>query len=109
MDTDSYKLSHWNQYPPGLRGMMSYFESRGGEFPTCTLFGLQYLLHKTLSRRLTAAMVEEASAFAGAHGEPFNRAGWMRCRRAAWWTIAGAHPRDPGGAERPGGECDPDY
>ncbi|MGI9243535.1 MAG: nicotinate phosphoribosyltransferase [Verrucomicrobiales bacterium] len=78
MDTDSYKLSHWNQYPPGLRGMMSYFESRGGEFPTCTLFGLQYLLHKTLSRRLTVAMVEEASAFAEAHGEPFNRAGWLR-------------------------------
>ena len=76
-DTDSYKLSHWNQYPPGLKSMMSYFESRGGDFPTCTLFGLQYLLHHSLAPRITAEMVETTAAFSAAHGEPFNRAGWM--------------------------------
>ena len=31
LDTDSYKLSHWVQYPPGLTEMISYFESRGGK------------------------------------------------------------------------------
>jgi len=77
-DTDSYKLSHWEQYPSGLKGMMSYFESRGGEFETCTLFGLQYLLHSVLSKRITTEMVDEAAAFSAAHGEPFNRDGWMR-------------------------------
>ena len=75
-DTDSYKLSHWNQYPSGLTSMMSYFEARGGEFATCTLFGLQYLLHNALSPRITAEMVDEAATFSAAHGEPFNREGW---------------------------------
>lgn len=80
-DTDSYKFSHWNQYPAGTRRMMSYFESRGGPFPTCTLFGLQYLLHQYLAQPLTAPLVEEARAFAEAHGEPFNHAGWMHVVR----------------------------
>ncbi|MDQ8199897.1 nicotinate phosphoribosyltransferase [Pelagicoccus enzymogenes] len=78
LDTDSYKLSHWNQYPRGLKRMMSYFEARGGELEESTLFGLQYLLHDRLAVRITKEMVEEADAFARAHGEPFNKEGWMR-------------------------------
>lgn len=77
LDTDSYKLSHWRQYPKGTTQMMSYFESRGGEFPECTLFGLQYFLHKYLSKRVTREQVAEAKQFAEAHGEPFNEAGWL--------------------------------
>jgi nicotinamide phosphoribosyltransferase len=76
LDTDSYKLSHWKQYTPGTTRMMSYFESRGGPFGTATLFGFQYLLHRYLSKPVTAAMVEEAELFAINHGEPFNKAGW---------------------------------
>jgi nicotinamide phosphoribosyltransferase len=76
LDTDSYKLSHWNQYPAGTTQMMSYFESRGGSYQECTLFGLQYLLHEYLSRPITSEQVDEAEQFAEAHGEPFNRAGW---------------------------------
>lgn len=78
LDTDSYKLSHWNQYPDGLIGMMSYFESRGGDFETCTLFGLQYILHTALANPITRENVEDAAAFARTHGEPFNENGWMR-------------------------------
>jgi len=78
LDTDSYKLSHWNQYPQGLRSMMSYFESRGGELEECTLFGLQYILHQYLTQPITLEQVEEAVAFATQHGEPFNDAGWKR-------------------------------
>lgn len=29
LDTDSYKLSHWVQYPSGVSGMQSYLEARG--------------------------------------------------------------------------------
>lgn len=76
-DTDSYKFSHWNQYPPGTSRMMSYFEARGGEFAECTLFGLQYLLHRYLARTITRQDVAEQKAFAEAHGEPFNEAGWL--------------------------------
>ncbi len=81
-DTDSYKLSHWKQYPQGLQSMMSYFESRGGPFPTCTLFGLQYLLHRCLSQAITLPLIEEAADFAAAHGEPFNREGWEHIVKA---------------------------
>lgn len=77
LDVDSYKLSHWPQYPEGTDYMMSYLESRGGEFPECTLFGLQYLLHEYLSKPITKEHVMEAANFAGAHGEPFNYDGWM--------------------------------
>ena len=28
--TDSYKASHWLQYPPGAEHAFSYIESRGG-------------------------------------------------------------------------------
>lgn len=76
LDTDSYKLSHWNQYPADTEYMMSYFESRGGEFSESTLFGLQYLLHEYLSKPLDQEMFDEAEKFAESHGEPFNSRGW---------------------------------
>lgn len=77
LDTDSYKMSHWLQYPPGTTKMFSYLESRGGKYGQTLFFGLQYLLKEYLSKPITAAMVEEAAAFAALHGEPFNREGWM--------------------------------
>jgi len=29
LTSDSYKISHWKQYPPGTEYVYSYFESRG--------------------------------------------------------------------------------
>jgi nicotinamide phosphoribosyltransferase len=76
LDTDSYKLSHWNQYPEGTTSVMSYFESRGGEFEDSTLFGMQYLIDNYLSHPFTMGHIMEAAAFAEAHGEPFNADGF---------------------------------
>ena len=76
LDTDSYKASHWLQYPPGTSGMFSYVESRGGEYPATVFFGLQYILKQYLSQPIEAWMVDEAKAFYQAHGEPFNEEGW---------------------------------
>eukprot|EP01013_Petalomonas_cantuscygni_P008620 TRINITY_DN21349_c0_g1_i1.p1 TRINITY_DN21349_c0_g1~~TRINITY_DN21349_c0_g1_i1.p1 ORF type:complete len:618 (+),score=165.89 TRINITY_DN21349_c0_g1_i1:158-2011(+) len=76
LDTDSYKLSHWLQYPQGTSSMFSYFESRGGVFPHAIFFGLQYYLMRYLARPITARDVAEAAPFAAAHGLPFNEAGW---------------------------------
>ena len=42
--TDSYKATHWKQYPPGTESIYSYFESRGGRFDEVVFFGLQYYL-----------------------------------------------------------------
>lgn len=44
LDTDSYKFSHWLQYPPGTRYVYSYIESRGGS--DALFFGLQHFLSK---------------------------------------------------------------
>jgi nicotinamide phosphoribosyltransferase len=76
LDTDSYKASHWLQYPPQTTACYGYLESRGGHFDRTVFFGLQYLLQEYLSRPITPAMVQEAAAFFTAHGLPFNRAGW---------------------------------
>ena len=74
--TDSYKPSHWLQYPPGTQSMYSYFESRGGRYPWTCFFGLQYFLLRYLLQPITKAHVAEADQFFTRHGEPFNREGW---------------------------------
>lgn len=76
LNTDSYKASHYLQYPPGTSAMFSYIESRGGRYDRTLFFGLQMLLKEYLSRPVTGAMIDEAKAFFAAHGEPFNEAGW---------------------------------
>lgn len=78
--TDSYKLSHYKQYPPGTETVYSYFESRGGEFDDTVFFGLQYLLNKYLSKKITRFDIEEAQAIAEVHmnsKEAFNVDGWQ--------------------------------
>lgn len=79
--TDSYKASHFLQYPPGTTRLLGYFESRGGLYGETVLFGLQYLLEEYLSRRVTDADVSEAGAFFSAHGLPFPEAGWRHVAR----------------------------
>ncbi len=78
VDTDSYKASHFLQYPPHTTRLFSYLESRGGKYPATRFFGLQYILKRYLSTVVTAADVEEARALIVAHGEPFPYDGWMR-------------------------------
>lgn len=76
-DTDSYKASHYLQYPPGTTSMFSYIESRGGAYPETVFFGLQYYMKKYLTHRITVAEVEEAKTFYAGHGVPFNYEGWL--------------------------------
>ena len=77
LDTDSYKVSHWRQYPPKTTSMFSYIESRGGLYDKTVFFGLQYYIKRYLTARVTPQMVDEASDFFAMHGEPFNYEGWM--------------------------------
>jgi len=78
--TDSYKVSHYRQYPPGSQTVYSYFESRGGRFHDVVFFGLQVLLKKYLTGQVvTRDKIEEAAEVCFAHfGDEtmFNRAGW---------------------------------
>jgi nicotinamide phosphoribosyltransferase len=79
--TDSYKFTHWKQYPPETTGIYSYLESRGGMFSSSVFFGLQYYLTAYLEGpRFTPADIEQAHAFCQQHfGSPlFNYRGWTR-------------------------------
>lgn len=77
--TDSYKLSHWRQYPEGTERVFSYFESRqGATFDYTVFFGLQHILKGIAGRVVTRRAIEEASEIADIHfgAELFNREGW---------------------------------
>jgi nicotinamide phosphoribosyltransferase len=79
LQTDSYKFTHWKQYPPGTEFVYSYLESRGGMFGQTLFFGLQYYLKEYLRDSVvTEDDVVEAQSFVDQHLGPglFNAAGW---------------------------------
>lgn len=76
--TDSYKHSHFLQYPPEARAISAYIEARPNDFAGEILFmGLQPYLLDYLARPITQADINEAEAICTAHGVPFNREGWQ--------------------------------
>ena len=76
LNTDSYKASHWLQYPPNTDATFFYVESRGGVYDRTVFFGLQAILKEYLAKPITHADIDEARDLFAAHGEPFNEAGW---------------------------------
>ncbi len=80
LNTDSYKTSHYQQYPANTRFISSYIESRGGVYSSTVFFGLQAFTKEYLSRPITTADIDEADAVCRAHGVPFNRTGWEYIR-----------------------------
>src|SRR5690242_1939949 len=76
--TDSYKLSHFLQYPPGTTEISAYVEARAGaRFNEVTFFGLQAFLKEHLSVPIIMDDIDEAEAIANMHGfDQFNRKGW---------------------------------
>lgn len=85
--TDSYKVSHWRQYPPGTQNILSYLESRGGKWAETVFFGAQYMVAAYLEGAVcTARQIARDSIFFNAHfgnDSIHNRAGWE--------LIAGEH------------------
>ena len=77
LDTDSYKSSHWLQYPPQTEFISSYIEPRGGLFANTVFFGLQAYLLDSLSKPISQQDIDEAALLMGAHGVPFYQAGWQ--------------------------------
>lgn len=77
--TDSYKFTHWKQYPKGTEKVYSYLESRGGLFDNTVFYGLQYFLKKYLQQPITQEDVEQAQEIIDQHIGPgfFNYEGWM--------------------------------
>src|SRR6516225_5093514 len=84
LQTDSYKFTHWKQYPPGTEFVYSYLESRGGMFAQTLFFGLQYYLKEYLRGQVVAEEdVAEAQVFVDRHLGPglFNAGGWTHIVR----------------------------
>lgn len=93
LDVDSYASSFYMQFPKGTTGLYSYIMARSindSQFNTdrvrqlrsderlqIVVFGLQAILRKYLSMRITVDDVNEARDIMTAHGEPFNYEGWM--------------------------------
>jgi len=78
-DTDSYKLSHFSQYPEGTEYVSSYVEPRRawGEIDRVLFFGLQAELAKLAGQAVTQAMLNEAVPFLKAHGFDVFIDGWQ--------------------------------
>lgn len=81
LSTDSYKHSHYLQYPPGAENISSYIEAREGSSPQpwgryTQFFGLQAFIADYLLRPFTQADIDEAAEVLDQHGLPFNRADW---------------------------------
>jgi nicotinamide phosphoribosyltransferase len=76
LNVDSYKTSHFLQYPENTSAVSSYIESRGGQFRETVFFGLQAFLKEYLTVPITERDIDEAKALLPAHGVPFNEAGW---------------------------------
>lgn len=80
LNTDSYKTSHWRQYPPNTEYVSSYIEARGGQnsFENVLFFGLQAFIKEYLTKPICQADIDEAKIIFQAHGVPFNEQGWQR-------------------------------
>lgn len=77
LNTDSYKVSMFKQYPAGTTGVYSYIESRGGRYDRTVFFGLQAFIKEYLLEPISQSDIDIADEILTAHGEPFNRAGWQ--------------------------------
>ncbi|GKX63785.1 nicotinate phosphoribosyltransferase [Pragia fontium] len=77
LNTDSYKTSHFLQYPQGTEYVSSYIESRGGSYPKTLFFGLQIFIKQYLTKPITLTDINEAEEVLAMHGLPFNYEGWM--------------------------------
>lgn len=79
--TDSYKFTHFQQYPKGTEFIYSYFESRNGaKYNKTVFFGLQYYLKEYLQGVVvTRKGIEDAAKLCKAHfgtEKNFNREMW---------------------------------
>lgn len=76
---DSYKTSHFKQYPPGTTRVSSYIEARaGGKYDKTLFFGLQAFIKEYILPGFTLDQIRDADWLLKQHGVPFNKEGWVR-------------------------------
>lgn len=76
--SDSYKYSHYLQYPPKTEFITSYIEAREGGWDSEILFnGLDLPIKEYLVHPVTHKDIYKAKAILAAHGLPLNESGWL--------------------------------
>jgi len=77
--SDSYKHSHFLQYPEGTKFVSSYIEARGNAAVDgkVLFFGIQAFIQDYLMKPITLSDIDEAGELLEKHGLPFNRDGWL--------------------------------
>jgi nicotinamide phosphoribosyltransferase len=84
--TDSYKASHYLQFPPDAENTFYYIESRGGG-DKIKFFGLQAIIKKYLMDVINENDVADAKKFFNAHGLPFNEDGWNKIAQKGYLPL----------------------
>ena len=85
--TDSYKASHWKQFPPNTEYTFYYIESRGGGDYIIPIY--KPVLVDVLSNVPTVAQVERAKQFWDIHigKDIFNYKGWLEIARLGYLPL----------------------
>ncbi|UNY46988.1 nicotinamide phosphoribosyl transferase [Cronobacter phage LPCS28] len=78
LNTDSYKVTHWLQFPVGATHSSYYIESRGGEYDELMFAGITFV-QRVLEKGITVADVKRANKVYKKHfgADYFNYEGWM--------------------------------
>ncbi|MDR1461251.1 MAG: nicotinate phosphoribosyltransferase [Campylobacteraceae bacterium] len=84
LDSDSYKYSHFAQYPKN-EGLFSYIEARDGI--EVKFFGLQYIVKKMLMKMYTQDDIKEAKEIITSHGLPFNENGFKELQELGYFPL----------------------
>jgi len=89
LNTDSYKVSHYMQYPSDAQFISSYIESRGGKWKKTVFFGMQMFIEQYMMQPICLNDINEAAEMWGAHGEPFNYQGFVDILRKhnGYWPV----------------------
>lgn len=76
--TDSYKFTHWNQFPDDTTFAQYYIEARGGPYDKIFVGGIARLVKDLASVRITMEDVEETREMVHKHfgQDLFNYEGW---------------------------------
>lgn len=91
IDTDSYKITHWKQFPENITKMYSYGESRvNSVYPEVCFFGLRMVIKDHFMQKVTDEMIEEGyerSVKTFGTGEYFDRETWTKVKELGFLPI----------------------
>lgn len=79
LNTDSYKVTHWKQFPEGATHASYYVESRGGQYDELMVAGIKFLV-TVLEAGITVDDVNRANDIYKSHfgADYFNYDDWMK-------------------------------